>query len=238
MQRILKSRWIWGLKGLPIFARAMALFRARRYTMTSPERCRLLWDQSCQVLRKNIPGCFVECGVWRGGSSAIMGLASRHLGQKRDLHLFDSFEGLPEPTKIDGEAAKSYSSGRAAGELKSVDQCKAGLSEVQTFLLEQLKLDQSKIHFHVGWFQNTVPADASSLGPIALLRLDGDWYESTRICLDHLYPLLSAGGIIILDDYFAWEGCKKATDEFRLKHGITAPIQKIDIDAACWTKSD
>jgi hypothetical protein len=188
------------------------------------------------VLQQKVPGCFVECGVWRGGSAAIIGLANRHFGAMRDLHLFDSFEGLPEPTPTDGAAAIAYSSGRASGELKSLNQCKAGQDEVQKFLLGRLRLDRSKIHFHAGWFQNTVPLAATNLGSIALLRLDGDWYESTRVCLEHLYPLVSAGGIIILDDYFAWEGCKKATDEFRAKHGILAPVKRIDDDAACWTK--
>jgi hypothetical protein len=236
MQRILNSRWMWFMKGLPSLPRAWALFSARRYTMTTAVRCRELWNQSCWILQEKVPGCFVECGVWRGGSAAIMGLASRHCGQMRDLHLFDSFEGLPEPTQKDGEAAIIYSGGRSSGELKSLNQCKAGRDEVQKFLLNGLRLDRSKIYFHVGWFQNTVPSDASGLGPIALLRLDGDWYESTRICLEHLYPLVSTGGIIILDDYFMWEGCKKATDEFRAKHDIVAPMKRIDSAAAYWTK--
>jgi O-methyltransferase len=236
MQKFLNSRWAWFVKGLPVLPRARALFQARRYTMTSFKRCRTLWSQSYRILQEKVPGCFVECGVWRGGSAAIMGLANRHFGQMRDLHLFDSFEGLPEPTQKDGEAAIIYSGGRSSGELKSLNQCKAGLDEVQRFLLGRLRLDRSKIYFHAGWFQNTVPADASGLGPIALLRLDGDWYESTRICLEHLYPLVSAGGMIILDDYFMWEGCKRATDEFRAKHGIVAPVKRIDAEAVYWTK--
>lgn len=227
---------MWFVRGLPSLPRARALFQARRYTKTTPQRCRELWNQSCKLLRDGVPGCFVECGVWRGGSSAVMGLAIRHFRQKRDLHLFDSFEGLPEPTQKDGEMAKAYSGGRASGELKSVNQCRAGLEEVQTFLLEHLGLDPSQVHFHVGWFQNAVPSVASGLGPIALLRLDGDWYESTKLCLDHLYPLVSSGGIVVLDDYFPWEGCKLATDEYRARHGILAPLEKIDCDAVCWIK--
>jgi O-methyltransferase len=237
MQRILNSRLMWFVQGLPSLPRARALFSVRRYTMTTAVRCRELWNQTCGVLYKKVPGCFVECGVWRGGSTAIMGLANRHFGQMRDLHLFDSFEGLPEPTQKDGEAAKTYSGGRAMGELTSVNQCKAGLNEVQDFLLERLQLNRARTHFHVGWFQNTVPLAAPNLGPIALLRLDGDWYESTRICLEHLYPLVSTGGIIILDDYFAWEGCKKATDEFRAKQGIIVPLNRMDCDSAYWAKS-
>jgi len=204
--------------------------------MTTPRRCRTLWNQGRQVLEANVPGCFVECGVWRGGSAAVMGSVIRDSGQDRDLHLFDSFEGLPEPTEMDGVAAREYSGGMATGKLQSVNQCRAGEQEVRNFLLGSLGLDPNKVHFHGGWFENTIPADSPKLGRIALLRLDGDWYESTRVCLTHLYPLLSSGGIVILDDYFAWEGCKKATDEYRTQHQITAPLIRIDIDAGYWVK--
>ena len=82
----------------------------------------------------------------------------------------------------------------------------------------------------------TLPVDAGKLGPIALLRLDGDWYESTRFCLEHLYSNLSPGGVIIMDDYWAWEGCRKATDEYRETNRISAPIQRIDAAAGYWIK--
>src|SRR6267142_1624601 len=95
-RRILDSRWIWFLRGLPSLPRARALFRVRRYTMTSPARCSVLWNQTQDILKNGVPGCFVECGVWRGGSAALMALAVCKSGESRDLHLFDSFEGLPE----------------------------------------------------------------------------------------------------------------------------------------------
>jgi hypothetical protein len=197
----------------------------------------MLWDQCSQVLQANVPGAFVECGVWRGGSAAVIGLAIRHSGQPRDLHLFDSFEGLPEPTDKDGIAAKEYSGGRAAGKLKSINQCEAGLGEVQSFLLGALGFDRSRTHFHAGWFQNTLPVIAPQLGPIALLRLDGDWYDSTRLCLEHLYPRVSPGGVVVMDDYWAWEGCRKATDEYRCAYQVNSPLFRIDVDAGYWIKS-
>ena len=234
--RILTSRWGWALKGFPSLKRAAALFRVRRHTMTSPERCRNLWDL-CQVVAvKNVPGCLVECGVWRGGSAGLMTLAMRHAGQTRPLHLFDSFEGLPEPGDKDGEIAVAYSGGKGSGALKSVHKCEAGLEDVRQFLHQQLDVPQDLIHYHVGWFQNTVPGDAALVGKIAVLRLDGDWYESTRVCLEHLYPVLQPGGVLILDDYYCWEGCRKATDEYRENHGITAPMIKVDADCAYWWK--
>jgi O-methyltransferase len=236
-KRLSDNRWIWFLKGLPNFSRAAAMFRARRYTMAEPGRCRSLWDLCKQVLNQKIPGCFVECGVWKGGSSTIMALAIQNARQERHLHLFDSFEGLPEPTEKDGEQAFAYSGGRNQGKLTSIDLCRAGLDEVRNLILEKINVPEPFAHFHVGWFQDTVPAGAKLLGPIAMLRLDGDWYDSTKICLEHLYPLLSAGGIIILDDYFAWEGCRKATDEYRALNKISFPIQRIDSTAIFWVKA-
>ncbi|MDQ6632182.1 MAG: TylF/MycF family methyltransferase [Verrucomicrobiota bacterium] len=236
IQKFTGSRWNWFLKGLPSLPRSHALFRAKRYTLTSSTRCQKLWDQCDQIFQSNVPGDLVECGVWRGGSAVIMALAARHFKQQRRIHLFDSFEGLPEPTAADEKAAKDYSEGKASGSLTSIGKCSVGLEEVKDLLLNKLQFDKSFIHFHVGWFQNTIPADAEKMGPIALLRLDGDWYESTRICLEYLYPKISPGGLVILDDYHFWVGCKKATNEYREQHGITAPIQEIDGDAIYWMK--
>jgi len=253
------SRWIWFFKGLPSFPRARALFLVRRYTMTSPERCRSLWDSCKLVLGQNVPGCFVECGVWKGGSSGLMALAINDAGQKRHLHMFDSFEGLPDPTEKDGKQAVAWYSTRSGpvvrepagknekrvsasnrkGEeekIHEVQQCRADMEGVRHLILDKIKMPEELTHFHVGWFQSTLPADAGQLGPIALLRLDGDWYDSTKICLEHLYPLLSPGGVIILDDYYSFEGCQKATDEYRNLHQIECPICRIDGDAVYWLK--
>jgi O-methyltransferase len=205
--------------------------------MTTAVRCRRLWDSCKQVLDQNVPGCFVECGVWKGGSSAMIALAILDAKQQRPLHLFDSFEGLPEPTEKDGELAPNYSGGRIDGKLSPINQCRSELQEVRKLILDKINMPEKIAHFHVGWFQDTVPLAARNLGPIALLRLDGDWYDSTKICLEHLYPLLSPGGVIILDDYFAWEGCRKATDEYRAQHNILSPIERIDLDAMFWVKT-
>jgi O-methyltransferase len=188
------------------------------------------------MFKKNIPGTFVECGVWRGGSAGIMGLALKHSHPNRSLHLFDSFEGLPEPGPEDGIQAIEYSDNRGSGKLLTISKCVANLDIVKDFLLKKLHLDQRHIHFHVGWFQETIPIQAKKIGAIAVLRLDGDWYASTQGCLEYLYPLVSPGGAIILDDYYCWEGCKKATDEFRALHNITTPIVQIDKDCGYWIK--
>ena len=114
--------------------------------------------------------------------------------------------------------------------------CQAGLDEVKATLFDKAGLNPSGVEFHVGWFQDTVPISAAKLQSIAMLRLDGDWYASTQVCLEHLYPLLRPGGVIILDDYFCWEGCRKATDEYRAQHQITAPIVRIDADCCYWIR--
>ena len=234
--RLKESRWNWFLQGLPSPARARALFQVRSATMTTPARCRALWDQCHDVFRRRVPGVLVECGVWRGGSAGVMALAARHAGEPRMLHLFDSFEGLPEPQAIDEAAAHDYSGGRSSGELTPINRCEAGREEVESFLFGRLGLERARVQFHPGWFQNTVPLAAPQISSIALLRLDGDWYESTQVCLEHLYPKLAPGGLVILDDYFAWAGCRKATDEYRQRQGITRELIRIDATAGCWIK--
>jgi O-methyltransferase len=230
------SRWIWLLRGLPSSRRASALFQVRNNTMTSFERCRNLWGLSRMLVRQKVPGAFVECGVWLGGSTGVMGLALKSMQDNRQLHLFDSFEGLPEPGPNDGERAKDYSGGRAEGRLSTISRCEATLEQVRKFLFDRLRLDSGDVQFHVGWFQQTVPAMATQLGQLAMLRLDGDWYESTRICLEYLYPKLSRGGVLILDDYYCWEGCRKATDEYRQANGIVAPLVRVDKECCYWIK--
>lgn len=238
-KRLMWSRYGWFLRGLPDFGRAGALMQIRHNTMTSHRRSSKLWDFSKMICNSNVPGDFVECGVWKGGSAGLMGLAMAKYDahKKRKLHLFDSFEGLPEPSEEDGVDAAIYSGGVSSGKLSSVHQCEAGLDEVQTFLFGKIGLPKSSIIFHQGWFQDTLPKLKEEPKEIALLRLDGDWYESTKVCFDHLYSRLSKGGIVLLDDYNCWEGCKKATDEYREANNIKDPIVTIDNEAVYWIKS-
>lgn len=158
--------------------------------------------------------------------------------ETRKLHLFDSFEGLPQPTIKDGISAAQYSGGVNSGELVSVHKCEANIESVHEFLFDKIRINKKTIIFHKGWFQDTIPNLGTEVEKIAILRLDGDWYESTKVCLEHLYDRVSLGGVIILDDYFCWEGCRKATDEFRAARNITAPIIRIDIDSGYWIKPD
>ncbi len=186
------------------------------FTMCTYERMVTLWQQVRYLDQAGIVGCFVECGTWRGGAMGMMALSHMASGQpSRVVHLFDSFEGLPEPIgEKDGQMAVDYANNRASGNLDSIRRCVGSLEDNRRLLEEIVKYPSSLSRYHVGWFQDTVPAVAREIGPIALLRLDGDWYESTRICIETLGPNVVSGGIVVIDDYGKWPGCKAAADEY------------------------
>lgn len=164
-----------------------------------------------------IEGSIVECGVWKGGMSA--GLATL-LGSSRKYHLFDSFEGLPEAKQIDGEAAIDWQNDSKSENF--YDNCTASEFDAN----EAMKLSGVKTYsLHKGWFSETIPSFTSDL-PIALLRLDGDWYDSTMTCLESLYDHVSPGGIIILDDYHTWDGCSRAVHDFLSRRSATERIRE------------
>jgi len=232
------ARVRWALRGLPDIPLALTLHRISNHTMTRPERAKALWKLCRDTLGAEVPGDFVECGVWLGGSAGLMAVA---LGQfeketPRKLHLFDSFEGLPAPGLEDGERAAEYWRSTEGSEHVMVHRCVAGADLVRSFLHGRLRIPRERVVFHEGWFHDTLPQLDADFGPIAILRLDGDWYDSTRICLEHLYDRLSPGGVVLLDDYFCWEGCRKATDEFRTQKSITEAIIRIDSDSGYWIK--
>jgi hypothetical protein len=210
------------------------------HTMTPVERQLSLYRQAVACEKNNIPGAFVECGTWKGGLVGLMALANlRHGIKRRPLHLFDSFEGIPEPDPVmDGAkaVAEVESVGcRPTGQLKSVsgfyDKFANGtgtLADNKHLLEKIIGYPKEFLYYHVGWFQDTVPADAETIGPIAILRLDGDWYASTRVCLEGLFSRLVPGGYLIIDDYGCYEGCRRAVDEFFTAQGIQFPLTAID----------
>ncbi len=154
---------------------------------------------------KNIPGCVVECGVWRGGM--IAGI-SAVLGSERDYYLFDSFEGLPPAKPIDGEGALKWQNNKTAENY--FDNCNAP----EQFAEKAMKIAGAKsFHLIKGWFNESLP-DFKPNQQIALLRLDGDWYDSTMSCLQFLFKNVAPNGLIIIDDYHTWDGCSRATHDF------------------------
>jgi O-methyltransferase len=166
----------------------------------------------------SINGCVVECGVWRGGM--IAGIFE-YSDKKRNCILFDSFEGLPEVKKNDGEAAKIW---QETNNGVGLDNCKAEIS----FAEKAMELSNSKNHQIVqGWFDQTLPVTKIK-EPIAILRLDGDWYDSTMVCLENLYPLVAEKGIIIIDDYYAWDGCSRAVHDYLSKNNLPLRISQTE----------
>jgi O-methyltransferase len=201
----------------------------KNHTMTSRERIFSVVDSVHYITRRNIPGSIVECGVWRGGSSMAMALTLKSLGvHDRDLYLFDTFEGMPRPLDVDvdmlGNSATEIWKDTQLGE-DSSDFCRATLPDVKA-AMASTGYDKQKVHFHQGKVELTIPAAAPD--QIALLRLDTDWYESTRHELEHLYPRLSPGGILIIDDYGHWSGARKATDEYIEKYAPSLFLARID----------
>jgi hypothetical protein len=203
-----------------------------------------LYDQICHCERMSIEGSMVECGVWKGGAIGVVALALLQSAKqkRRHLHLFDSFTNIcaPDPL-VDGQRAihelgqNSESRPDAPKPVIGAYESVGGhgtMIECLDLIVTRIGYPASHVHFHVGWFQDTVPAACSDIGPIALLRLDGDWYASTKVCLDHLYDRVVEGGFVIIDDYGTYEGCQKAVDEFIAQRSMGVFIHRVD--ASCY----
>jgi hypothetical protein len=172
------------------------------------------------VVRGGVEGALVECGVWKGGSVLAMILTLQRLGvDDRDVYLFDTFSGMTEPSghdtsRFDEPAAGTWASARSAG-TKAWDWLFRpdvfGKDQVES-LLRETGYPASRIHFVAGPVEDTLPESAPP--EVAVLRLDTDWYESTRQELVHLYPRLREGGVLLIDDYGHWDGARRAVDEY------------------------
>jgi O-methyltransferase len=124
--------------------------------------------------------------------------------------LFDSFQGLPQPDRnFDGAEAIEMSAGCADGNHTPMGSCVASIEESRTLLIDKIGYPSELVKFHTGWFQDTIPKVAGSMGAVGLLRLDGDWYTSTKVCLDHLYSKVSDRGVVVIDDYWHFSGCRR-----------------------------
>lgn len=199
------------------------------YTMTSPERVNALVNAVDYLVLNKIEGAFVECGVWKGGSAMAMLLALKQLGDEaRELYLYDTFAGMSPPTSVDvsiggGVALDKFSEKKIDGE--SSDWCYSSLDEVTNNVLS-IGYPKEKIKFIEGKVEETIPKVIPD--EIALLRLDTDWYESTKHEMIHLFPLLKQGGVLIIDDYGHWEGARKAIDEYIAENNIRILLNRID----------
>lgn len=208
------------------------LSQVRPFTMTSPERVAVLVEAVRHIVTQGIRGDFVECGVWKGGSAMAAALALQASGDTgRDLWLYDTYEGMSEPTPND----VSYDGASAAEQLQHQDiqdprsvWCYSPLEEVQANV-KSTRYPEDRLHYVKGRVEDTLPNTLPDR--IALLRLDTDWYESTRHELIHLYPRLASGGILIVDDYGYWQGSRRAVDEYFDEHGPRPMLVRIDATA-------
>ena len=211
--------------------------------MTSVPRLQACIDAVRYAVAREIPGPFAECGVWRGGSVLAMILTLQELGvDDRDLYLYDTFEGMTAPTERDvsprdGAALDDWTQATRQGDRPWAEVFGANVfdenSVRETLLASGYPAD--RIHLVRGPVEQTIPGQAPD--GLAILRLDTDWYESTRHELVHLYPRLADGGVLMIDDYGHWEGCARAVDEYFAAHGPAPLLSRIDYTGRIAVKS-
>jgi hypothetical protein len=197
--------------------------------MTGPERILHLIRSVEYLVGNSIPGSIVECGVWRGGSMMTVALTLIRCGvTNRDLYLYDTFEGMTDPGEIDRRYDGVAASEILASTTKTTDDpywAYASLADVKKNL-NQTGYPAARLHYIQGSVEQTVPNLAPS--EVALLRLDTDWYSSTRHELVHLYPRLQPHGVLIIDDYGWWEGARRAVDEYFHELDFSPLLHRID----------
>lgn len=199
------------------------------YTMTGHNRIHALIRAVKYVISNEISGDIVECGVWRGGSMmAVAKTLLNHGREDRELYLFDTFEGMVEPSEQDvdywGEPA-SIQIKKFKKHENGSEWCFSPLNDVIS-VFHTIGYKKEKVHFVKGRVEDTLPGKAPD--NISILRLDTDWYESTKHELAHLFPRLVHGGVIIIDDYGHWQGARKATDEYLSENNIKLLLNRID----------
>jgi hypothetical protein len=197
------------------------------YTMIGTKRLNNIQYCIEEIVKNGVEGDFIETGVWRGGACIFAKTLFDILGENRKVWVADSFEGLPKPnTELYPEDA--------GDDLYSLEQLRISLEQVQNNFKHFDLLDDN-VKFLKGWFKDTLPT--APIERLAIVRLDGDMYESTMDCLTNLYHKLSPGGFIIIDDYGVIPACKKAVHDYRDKHGITEEIINIDDSGYYWQKA-
>lgn len=211
------------------------LYRAcSAFTMTSIERMYAMYEAVAYLQTQKIPGDIVECGVWRGGSSM---LAAKQLASQGDttrhFYLYDTFTGMPKPSSADvnHDGEQLNSDWNKQNKAAHNEWCYASLEDVKANM-QASSYPGEKVHYVQGKVEETIPATMP--GQIALLRLDTDWYESTKHELVHLFPLLAPGGVLIIDDYGRWRGSRDAVNEYFPRHTIM--LSRIDSTGRLYVK--
>jgi O-methyltransferase len=202
--------------------------RCEPYTMTSRERLYSVYEAARYLAGAGVAGDVVECGVWRGGSAMMAALALAAGGDcDRRLWLYDTFEGMPAPSAQDTPSWEADPHREwARNQRDGINEwCYSPIEEVRANMVSA-GISADRLEFIQGKVEDTIPVHVPDC--IALLRLDTDWYESTRHELVHLFPRLVSGGVLILDDYGHWPGVRKAVDEYVAEHDVHLLLQRID----------
>lgn len=218
---------------------AKIIRQVRARTMTSPERLFALIQAVRHVSTAGIAGDIVECGVWRGGSMMAAALTLLECKDAlRQLYLFDTFGGMSSPTDkdvaVDGQTARELmSTGREDDPTTAL--CYASIDDVRSGMLST-GYPSDRMHFVQGMVEESIPDRAPKT--IAILRLDTDWYESTRHEMNHLFPRLVRGGVLIVDDYGHWTGCRQAIDEYLKANQIRLLLNRVDYTGRMAVKTE
>lgn len=201
---------------------------ARDFTMLYPLRGRALLRLARDIARRGVPGALVDCGTYNGGSTALLSAGA----PERAVWAFDSFQGLPEPsvrdTVVDPDWVPDENLETAAG------LCRGSEEMVRRAVLAYGAPERLEVR--AGWFEDTLPVAKAQIGPIAVLHCDSDWYDSVHITLEQLYPLVSSGGYVVIDDYGGIPGARRATDDYRQEVGDDARIVRVDQTGRYWRK--
>ncbi len=199
------------------------------YTMTAIERLYSLYKSVEYITKYKIPGDIVECGVWRGGSMMLCAITLLKLKDtERTLYLYDTYEGMTEPTEKDIRIRDNILANNIYSELKNKKIFCSPLSDVKNAMYST-GYPKEKLKFIVGKVEDTIPSNMPE--KISLLRLDTDWFESTYHELKHLFPKLTVNGVIIIDDYGYWKGAKQATDNYLKENKVKILLNRIDHSA-------
>lgn len=211
--------------------RDIAIFRmVQPYTMTSVECVHALAEAVRYVVRSDIRGSIVECGVWKGGSMMAVAHTLLDLGtENRDLYLFDTFQGMPPPSEDDVNVHGHPASDMLAMSDKSTRVWAISTLEETMAAVQSVGYPFDRVHFIKGRVEETLPQQAPAT--IALLRLDMDWKEPTHHALGHLFPRLVSGGVLIVDDYGYWRGARQATDDYVRAHKVNILLNRINTSA-------
>jgi O-methyltransferase len=188
--------------------------------MLGPRRGRMLHRLVEEVDRAGVPGALVDGVVWNGGSTILLSAAAP---ERNVCGRSTRSRGLPEPNELDGRESEGL-----GGELVGSEQkLREGFERFA---------HPARLHVRAGWFEETLEDAAGEIGPVAVLHCDGDWYDSVLLTLEVMYPLVSPGGFVVIDDYGTFPGARRATDDYRLRVGEGAPLRRIDQTGRYWCK--